>query len=199
MMLLNAIKPDIDSLSSINDIDIDNYSNSTQQVSSNSITINGNSLNGYSITTNPYINNQSIAIGSIDSYCDYKTVINGFMNKEETGVQLNILEKYFKMGLINSNSYDRKLNKNEFFDLLTLYIKKLTNRDCKVDFKKDMMLESITFSFDFSTSFTLNNDDDLQPETYLFFKDTFYINTENLLAILKKATFNRLLNVTVTN
>jgi len=163
---------------------------------SDTITINGGSLSssnsGYWTTTNPY----TIGTSGNWEYVDtISTKLDGYLSREETETQLNILEKYFKMGLVNSNNYDRKLNKVEFLDLLKLYINKTTNRECTVDFNKDMMLEEITFRFDSSTSFTLDNNNDLQPETYIFFRDTFYVNTENLLAIIKKATFNRLLNV----
>jgi len=158
--------------------------------SATTITINGDSLS----SNNLYWDTSSTGY-TISQYDSWTSITDTYMRKEDVNYQLNILEKYFKPGLIKSNDYDRKLNKSEFLDLLKVYIKKITNRNCEVSFDKNMMLEEITFKFDGSISFSLNNDIDLQPDTYLYFNDTFHINTENILAILKKATFNRLLDV----
>jgi len=175
---------------------IDDSGLSDCATSSKTITINSND-----ISSNWWTTTGGTSIGTISPSYDYVTVsgtLNGYLSNNEAKIQFSILERYFKMGFVKSNKYDKELTKSEFLDLVTLYINRLTKRDdCKVSFDKDIMLETLTFNIDRSTSFTLDNDKDLLPETYLYFMDKFYVNTENLLAILKKATFNRLLDVQV--
>jgi len=129
----------------------------------------------------------------IDNNINYVT--NTYISKDELEDQLDILDSYFKPNLIKINNYDRELTETEFFDLMKIYIKDTTKRDCNISFTRNLLKETFTFKFDNDTMFSLSNDYQLTPEIYLSYKGTFYVNTAELLAVIKKAAFNRLLNV----
>jgi len=139
----------------------------------------------------------SLNINSIGGYTwsDSVSLADNYITTTTLESHLEVIENYFKQFLVKTINYEKVLSKNEFLDLLSIYISKVTNKECKVEFSKNVSLEKLTFNFK-DVSFTLDNQNELNdPEIYLYFKDTFYINTEKILAILKKAAFNRLLNV----
>jgi len=126
---------------------------------------------------------------------DLKIELNNYFDSNSAELQFSILENYFKMEYVKNNNYDRQLNKNEILDLMSFYLKEITDKECKVEFHKKMLHETFTFNLDNNISFKIDNKNDLFPSTYVYFENTFYVNTDNLLAIIKKAAFNRLLNV----
>jgi len=141
--------------------------------------------------------NNGISWTTLDSnWATAEEISLNFYEKEEMRDQLGVLENYFKMMYLNTMKYDRELSRSEFLDFLTNYVKQATKKEeCYISFDKDAMIETINFKFDNNTRFSLNNRNDLFPETFLHFRDMFYVNTEPFLNIVKRAAFNRLLNI----
>jgi len=180
----------------IDDVNIDEaeLATSISSISSDSLTsINSNVLN---VDTNNY----NYGIASIGTYANnWVTIDDSIVTTNKTMErQISVLENQLKFFFFSNNrdTYDRELTQQEFEDLVSIYVTNETKKECKATFNKDIALDEIHINFvGDSTSFSLDNSKDLLPDIFLYYNSTFYINSTKLLTLIKKAAFNRLLNV----
>ena len=169
---------------------------------SDPLTINASNLNSDSACTigygNSSLNSNSIYIS--DAYNTWTSIDSIYDTKEEVNEKLDVLENMFKFTIfLNKDNlgYDRELTEEEFIDMVTIYITKQTKKpNPVVKFIKNGVKETLNIRFeDDNTEFSLTNKKELTPNVFLYYKDKFYIETNELLSMIKLAIFNRLLNV----